>query len=145
LIQAYGAFDRFEGDRDALAAWLRQILARNLMHALRDHTRDRRDVRRERDLEAALEQSSARIEAWLADRGSAPGDRLERHERIARLASALGALPEAQREAVTLHYLQGLTLAETAAAIGRSGPAVMGLLHRGLKGLRARLEAEDGI
>jgi RNA polymerase sigma-70 factor (ECF subfamily) len=55
------------------------------------------------------------------------------------LARALADLPEAQREAVTLHYLQGWPLAEIAGHLGRSPSAVMGLLHRGLKQLRARL------
>jgi RNA polymerase sigma-70 factor (ECF subfamily) len=144
LIQAHQARDRFAGTCDAeLAAWLRTILSRTLAHALRDHLRAKRDVGRERSLQAALEQSSARLEAWLVSEASSPLDRAERNERIALLGAALDALPEAQREAVTLHYLQGRTLAEIAEHMQRSETAVMGLLHRGLKQLRARLHPRD--
>src|SRR5207247_637444 len=59
LLQALQALDRFQGCSDAeLAAWLRQILAHNLTNAARDLGRAKRDVARERSLEAALEQSS---------------------------------------------------------------------------------------
>jgi DNA-directed RNA polymerase specialized sigma24 family protein len=44
LLQAHQALDQFQGEGDAaLAAWLRQILARNLAMALRDHARAKRD------------------------------------------------------------------------------------------------------
>src|SRR5436309_9751289 len=67
LLQALQALDQFRGRSDAeLAAWLRQILAHNLTKAARDLGRAKRDVARECSLEAALEQSSARLEAWLA-------------------------------------------------------------------------------
>jgi RNA polymerase sigma-70 factor (ECF subfamily) len=51
----------------------------------------------------------------------------------------MAGLPEAQREALVLHYWQGLTLAETAARLGRTPAAVAGLLQRGLKALRGAL------
>ena len=89
------------------AAWLRQILARNLAHAIRDHGRDRRDVGRERSLEAALEASSIRLEGWLAAEQSSPSQQADRNEQLLRLAHVLAGLPEAQREAIVLHYWQG--------------------------------------
>jgi RNA polymerase sigma-70 factor, ECF subfamily len=51
LLEAYRDAEQFRGRTDAeRAAWLRQVLARNLANAARDHTRDRRDVGRERSL-----------------------------------------------------------------------------------------------
>jgi DNA-directed RNA polymerase specialized sigma24 family protein len=44
---------------------------------------------------------------------------------------------------IELHHLRGQTLAEVAAALGTTRPAVAGLLHRGLKKLR-QLLAKDG-
>jgi RNA polymerase sigma-70 factor (ECF subfamily) len=41
---------------------------------------------------------------------------------------------------VELHHLQGRSLAEVAAELGLSSPAVAGLLHRGLQKLRELLE-----
>jgi RNA polymerase sigma-70 factor (ECF subfamily) len=141
LLQAYQAAAGFRGQGDAeLAAWLRQILARNLAHAVRDLGRAKRDVGRERSLEAALEASSVRLEAWLAAEQSSPSQQAVRHEQLLRLAEALAQLPEAQREAVVLHYWQGRSLAEIGEELGRTPAAVAGLLHRGLKQLRGRLQ-----
>src|SRR5262245_47931090 len=73
LLQAHQALGQFRGTTDAeRAAWLRQILARCLGHALRDFGRDKRDVGRERSLEAAVEASSVRLEAWLAAEQTSP-------------------------------------------------------------------------
>ena len=119
------------------------ILARVLAHARRDLGRAKRDAGRERSLEAALDASSARLGALLAADHSSPSERAERGERLVRLAAALEALPEAQRDAVTEHYLQGRALAEIAGDLGRSTAAVGGLLHRGLLGLRELLRERD--
>jgi RNA polymerase sigma-70 factor (ECF subfamily) len=59
------------------------------------------------------------------------------------LAEALARLPEAQREAVVLHYLQEQPLADVARQLGRSEAAVAGLLHRGLNKLRELLHEQE--
>ena len=141
LLQAHQALGWFRGRSEAeLAAWLRQILARTLANATRDLGRAKRDVARERSLEAALEGSSARLEAWLAAEQPSPSQQADRKEQVLRLAEALAALPEAQRQALELHYLQGQPVADIARHLGRSTTAVVGLLHRGLKQLRSRLQ-----
>src|SRR5262249_9943767 len=90
LLQAYRALSQFRGQTEAeLASWLRQILARNLEHAVRDFSRDKRDVGRERSLQAALDASSARLEAWLAAEQSSPSQRAAHNEQVLRLAEAL--------------------------------------------------------
>jgi RNA polymerase sigma-70 factor, ECF subfamily len=140
FLQAHQALSGFHGSTDAeLAAWLRQILARNLAHAVRDHGRDRRDVGRERSLEAALEASSIRLEGWLAAEQSSPSQHADRNEQVLRLASVLNGLPEAQREAVVLHYWQGWTTTEIGRHLERSPSAVAGLLKRGLHELRKHM------
>jgi RNA polymerase sigma-70 factor (ECF subfamily) len=141
LLQAHQGRDQFRGQTAAeQAAWLRQILARVLANVARDLGRAKRDTGRERSLEAALEESSARLEAWLAAEQSSPSESVERHERLLRLAEALAQLPKDQREAVTLHHLQGWSLAELAKHLGRSEAAVAGLLQRGFKKLRELLQ-----
>ena len=101
LLEAHRHADQFRGTTSGeQAAWLRQILVRQLANLARDHQRERRDVRRECSLELAVEQSSARLEAWLAAEQSSPSERAERNEQLLALASALASLPEAQREAV---------------------------------------------
>jgi RNA polymerase sigma-70 factor (ECF subfamily) len=140
LLDAHGQLEQFRGRTPAeMAGWLRRMLACNLADALRAFSRGKRDVARERSLEAALDASSVRIESWLQAEQSSPSQKAQRTEDLVRLAQALAELPEAQREAVVLHYWQGQTLAQVAAQLGRTTPAVAGLLQRGLKSLRTHL------
>jgi len=140
LLEAHEALASFRGDDlAAQAAWLRQILARNLANAVRDLTRAKRDVRKERSLQAALDDSASQVEGWLATEQSSPSQKLERHERALQLAEALARLPEAQRDAVVLRHFQGLPLAEIADQLDCTTAAVTGLLQRGLKNLRKTL------
>jgi RNA polymerase sigma-70 factor (ECF subfamily) len=140
LLHAHQAWQQFRGRTpEELAAWLRQILAHNLAHAVRDHARARRDAARERSIEESLALASSRLEGWLADNASSPSERAERNELTLRLAHALESLPEAQREVVEHYYWRGWTLAQVAGHLQKSEGAVAGLLHRGLAALRARL------
>lgn len=140
LLQAYQAREQFRGQSPAeMAGWLRQILARNLAHQQRDLGRACRDMKRERALEDKVNESSARMEAWLAAEQSSPSQKAQRNEQLLHLAHALNQLPEVQREAVVLHYWQGWSLADIAAHIQRTPAAVAGLLHRGLSQLREHL------
>src|SRR5262249_52794144 len=140
LLEAHQNLAQFRGQSEAeLAAWLRQILAHNLADALRARGRAKRDVARQRSLEAALEESSGRLEAWLAADQSSPSQRADRNEQVLRLAQALAQLPEPQREAVVWRHLEGRSLADIARHLGRTQAAVVGLLQRGLKNLRGIL------
>ena len=144
LLQAHMAQDQCRAENSAgQAAWLRQVLNRNLLHAARDLQRDKRDVRRERSLQAVLNESSCRIERFLAADESTPDVRAERNEQISHLAVALAKLPEAQRDAIVAHYWQGRSLSEVGEQLGRSAPAVAGLIHRGLKALKATLRNDS--
>jgi RNA polymerase sigma-70 factor (ECF subfamily) len=127
-----------------LAAVLRQLLTNNLVDEARKAFAGKRDVRRERSFDHAsireqLQASSTALEALLAAEESGVSDRLSRQEELLRLSTALEGLPEAQRQAVELHYLQGLPLKDLAQQMGRSKPSVAGLLQRGLAALRTRL------
>jgi RNA polymerase sigma-70 factor, ECF subfamily len=141
LLSAYENRSQFRGASEAeYLGWLRQILANHLARTLRRYAAGLRDVRRECSLEASLEDSAARLDAWLAAEQSSPSQRAMRHELKLRLARALEQLPEDQRRTIELHHLQGCTVAEVAQEMGRSKMAVVGLLSRGLKKLRQLLD-----
>jgi RNA polymerase sigma-70 factor (ECF subfamily) len=131
---------RSEGEE---AAWLRRVLANNLADELRKLAAGKRDIGRERSLEAALNGSSARLGAWLAAEQSSPSQRAEKNELGLRLAAALEQLPEAQREALVLQHWHGWTLAQIAEHLGRTRAAVAGLIKRGLQQLREHLREND--
>jgi RNA polymerase sigma-70 factor (ECF subfamily) len=141
LMEAHAKRHQFGGDEDGFIAWLRKSLANNIRDAIRKMRRQKRDIGRERSLEAALEQSSARLAGCLAAAQSSPSRQAVRNEELLSLADALLALPDGQREAVMLHHLQGWTLSDVAEQLGRTDAAVAGLLHRGLRRLRELLKS----
>jgi RNA polymerase sigma-70 factor (ECF subfamily) len=142
LLEAHRAREQFSGESAAeLMAWLRRILARRMSHALRDHLRQRRDLRRERSLEANLQASSARLEQFLASDVSSPSQRAMAAEHVQQLADALESLTPEQREAIVQHYFRGRTVPQIAASMLRSEAAVGGLLHRGMQALRTQLKS----
>jgi RNA polymerase sigma-70 factor, ECF subfamily len=126
-------------DPPVVTAWLRAILASELADVARHFARDRRDVDRERAIEAELDRSTSGLGAWLAAEQSSPSQRACRNEDVLRLADALAELPEAMREAVVLKHCQGWTLQQIAGRMNTTVPAVASLLRRGLEQLRTRL------
>ena len=144
LLEAHQAWRQLGGRSAAeQAGWLRRALANNLADEVRKLRAAKRNVGRERSLQEALEQSSARLEAWLAAEGTGPSRQVARHEQALRLAEALTRLPDSQRQAVELRHLKGLSLAETAAVLRCSRAAVVGLLSRGVKRLRELLDEAE--
>ncbi|VTR95504.1 rna polymerase sigma-e factor : RNA polymerase sigma-E type, Rhodopirellula baltica OS=Rhodopirellula sp. SWK7 GN=RRSWK_02250 PE=4 SV=1: Sigma70_r4_2 [Gemmata massiliana] len=146
ILQAHTHQAQFRGATEAeWLGWLRVILANTLAGVVREFETAARDLSRERSLEAALEQSSARLECLLAADQSSPSGGAVRGEELLSLARALSRLPDDQRLVVELHYLKVLPVADVAAHVGRTRPAVVGLLFRGLKKLRELLrEPEEG-
>ena len=137
LLKAHENFKGFRGRTEAeLQAWLRAILSQQL--AIVSRKNGRRKVRTH-SLEAGLDQSSARLEALLAAEQSSPSRNMVQAEQLVDLTIALAELPEAQRTAVELRYLRGLSVPDVAKAMGRSTVSVTGLLYRGTQGLRQRM------
>jgi RNA polymerase sigma-70 factor (ECF subfamily) len=144
LLKAHQAAGQFRGHTEAeQTAWLRQILARTMANAVRDLGRAKRDIALERSLEAGLQDSSARLEAWLIAEQSSPSEQAERNEQLFHVVQNLAALPELQREALLLRHCQGWPLERISEHLGRSRAAVASLLRRGLKQLREHLQERD--
>jgi RNA polymerase sigma-70 factor (ECF subfamily) len=123
---------QFKGRTEAeWRGWLRTIQANALAGLLRGAK-----GWPQRSLDQAAQESSARLERFLAADQSTPSRRLMREEQLARLAEALAGLPEDQRQAVRLHHLERLSLLEVGQRMDRPKAAVAGLIFRGLKKLR---------
>jgi RNA polymerase sigma-70 factor (ECF subfamily) len=139
MLSAWQKRDQFRGQTTAeYLAWLRRILANEAYDQAKQEGLIGDDPVHKLSLEAALEESGARLDALLALDSSPPAKLIER-ERLVLLDNALEQLPAQQRQAVELHKLQGLTIAETAARMDLSKPAVAGLYARALRTLRGIL------
>ncbi|RIL06330.1 hypothetical protein DCC79_15485 [bacterium] len=134
MIRGLDAFDW----RGSLAPWLLRI-ARNTVV---DHWR-RSGRRPERTLTAAEvgdeDDDDNRLDRLVAEED--PGlDRAERLLDRTRLARAAAHLTELQQHVVALRFAAGLSIRETAEAMGRSEGAIKNLQHHALRGLRQQLD-----
>jgi RNA polymerase sigma-70 factor (ECF subfamily) len=106
-------------------AWVRRVAIHDAMRvARRDERRGRAGVR--------YLQDPTRVDPPAGN------------ERSEQLAAALGELSPQQRATVVLFYLDGLSVAEVAEAIGTSPSTVKVHLHRARRQLGARLDEEVG-
>jgi RNA polymerase sigma-70 factor (ECF subfamily) len=141
FLEAHRNFGQFRGTSEAeLVCWLRRILAANLANLCRRYLgTQRRDVRLERAINHALDQSSAQLSGALVAPQSSPSEHAARREQAVLLADALAQLPEDYREAIVLRHLEGLTFPEVARRMNRSLDSVEKLWMRALARLRQLL------
>jgi RNA polymerase sigma-70 factor (ECF subfamily) len=141
LLKAHQKVDQFRGHSEAeLAVWLRRILLNRLTEAVRQIGTWARHRTERQALEVSLEQTSARLEAWLASEQSSPSEKAIRHEELLRLTQAILELPQHQRLALELKHLQSWSVEAIARHMGLSKLAVGGLLRRGMKKLRELMD-----
>lgn len=110
--------------------WLHRVVL-NLCH---DRLR-RRKARPLTDKEAAE----------LVDSSPSAEDQLHGQDRSDRVAAALAALPERQREAIVLQYYQELSNSDAAALMNISVEALESLLSRARRQLRSQLADTPGL
>ena len=110
---------------------------RNLADLLRRYLGTQgRDVRLEREIRDAIDQSSVLLDRGLVAPQSSPSQQAERREQGVLLADALDQLPDDYREVLVLRHLEGLAFPEVARRMGRSQDSVEKLWMRGLARLR---------
>jgi RNA polymerase sigma-70 factor (ECF subfamily) len=148
FLDACRDFQQFRGTSETeWVAWLRKVLIFNLARVVQQQVMtQKRSTRREVSLEqhlAALEHSSARIEAALVGRLSSPSGQAQRRERATLLADQLARLGADHREVIVLRNLEGLPFAEVARRMDRSPGAVRVLWARAVDQLRRLLQVEE--
>ena len=126
FVRAYRHLGRC-GEPERFAGWLFKIV-RNLCHTARTRAGRRRTE--------PLEPHGRVLES------DAPGphERLEERHVRERVRAALERLPDDQREALILMYLQGYSVTEIAELVGAKTSAVKMRLKRGREALRSLLE-----
>jgi RNA polymerase sigma-70 factor (ECF subfamily) len=147
LLDLHQKLEQFAGSTEGeLIDWLRRVLERNILDAVRQATAQKRNVGREQRLEfASADSDSPHLE--LAGDFSTPSLQAVRNENAERLERAFDTLLPDQRLVVRLIHLQGCSLSQAAEQLGRSTAATAKLLQRGIKNLRTALadtaESED--
>jgi RNA polymerase sigma-70 factor (ECF subfamily) len=114
-------------------AWLLKIAQSVAVDAAR------RDLRKKR----AGPRADAALDT-VPGKAALPAEAAERAEQRSQVLASLRSLPEEYRLPLTLRYLSGADYETIQTQLGLSNGALRGLLHRGLKLLRARLETEYG-
>jgi RNA polymerase sigma-70 factor (ECF subfamily) len=138
LVRAYRAMAGYPTERVAalrLRPWLASI-AINLARNRRRRLDDRMPPSQLEPMLDAGYEPAADAAGW-----GGPAARADRHETQRELAAALLRLNATVRAAVVLRHVDGLSLAETAEALGRPEGTIKAQVHRGLRELRTILEA----
>ena len=134
FLQAWQARAQYAGKTEAeLKGWLVAILI-NVVKGM---------LKRQPRWQQVVEESSRRLEDLLPPEQSTPSQKLMREERLARLFDALARLPEDEREALSLYYLDDLKSAEVGERMHRTRGSVAGLMKRGLDRLFALLRPDE--
>jgi RNA polymerase sigma-70 factor (ECF subfamily) len=143
-LQAARDFPQFRGSTEAeFTAWLRKILAHRGIAMIRHYKgAKRRDVTREEQITAEIDQSAQVLARVGVSPHYSPSQSAARRETAVLLADALATLPSHYRDALVLHHLEQRPLADVAKRMGRSVDSVKKLLARGLIRLRSVMEGE---
>ena len=128
FARVYEKIDAFQPQGAPFSAWVFRIAHNRLIDALR---------RRPRQTQVTLD------EAPQLAAGPVFGG-LDQQVAMDQIKAGLAHLTPEQREVIVLRFLEGKSLAETAAAVGRNEDAVKKLQARGLASLRRRIECLSG-
>src|SRR5262245_32317679 len=135
LKEAHEKRRDFKGtSEEQLLAWLRPILLHRLVDELRRCRAKKQDVRRDKSLDAVVDETSARVRTECRV-SKTPSKELIQRETIDQVSQALEKLPKNQWLVVMLYHFHGLRVSEVASLTGRSSAAVASLLHRALGNL----------
>jgi RNA polymerase sigma-70 factor (ECF subfamily) len=142
VMKAYQHFDQFRGQTEVeLVAWLRQILARNLLDLTRRYRAGAgRQVEREHSLDAVLNSSVHALGQLVDGSGPSPSQSAQRREASVILADALAELTDDHRQVLVLRTIRELDWKAVARVMERSPGAVRQLWIRALKQLRPLIE-----
>ena len=129
----------YRGD-EAFRKYLFVQATRKILDKKKFYTRDRRDAAREVDVFANRDEGDQR-ESLLGAYKSiySPTKIADGNEFLERIEDALTELPEAQRDAIALTRMMGLSTAEAAEQLGTTDAGVRGLVARGLARLSMRM------
>lgn len=140
-ITAFGQQQSLTDNRpESVDAWLLSMADRRLIDAMRAATRVKRGDRNAAALNVDLRARSFVTLFELARaRNRTPSREAAATEAVTAVRIALASMPDSNRRALWLHYIEGRSRKQVATLMGRTPSAVNGLLFRGLQLLRDRM------
>ncbi len=126
FLQAFRSLRRLK-DPSGFRSWLLRI-AQNLSI---DAARQQQRIKRVPTMAAEVREAAQ------------PDEKLQRGEARERVLAILRSLPEEYRLPLTLRYITGSDYETIQAQLGLTNGSLRGLLHRGLKLMRERMEGVD--
>jgi RNA polymerase sigma-70 factor (ECF subfamily) len=145
FLEAQRDLESFRGeDIASMLAWLRNILRNNIASMHQHHLMTKkRSAHLEAYSKTSTDEGQVELVDLLPSETTSPSQRAMRDEVAAELAASLMKLPDTQKEALRLRYLEGWSLKKISDHLQKSEMAVAGLLKRGLQGLRQELIDEE--
>ena len=139
FVQVYQDFASFRGQTEAeFYAWIQAIAEAKSIDAIRTATRQKRGGNFKRVEKGAADslQSYLDLLDQLSGQQRSPSQSIAARDAIEAIQVAISALPNDQREAVTLRFVHGEPIEQVARDMEKSEDAVRGLLHRGKAALK---------
>ncbi len=144
VIEVCRDFGNFQGQSPhEFFAWLKQMHRHNIQNVIRYHHAEKRDLRRDTQLQTTNESDASLSWYVSSNREISPAVAIVNAEKEVALAKAIESLPDSQRTAITMRHIDGASLAEICGALEKTPAAVAGLLRRGLQTLRDSLASES--
>lgn len=119
LVKAYVSLDDYD-ERGRASLWLRRIAYTTFLNAMKARGR----------------RHATPLDSCLSEASDATADEAFRYQE---LHEALGALSEAERTSIVMHYIEGYKTSEVADVTGQSEAAVRKQLQRGREELKRRI------
>ncbi len=143
FMEAQRDLGAFRGSQiEELLGWLRNILRNNVSSAHQKHLyTQKRSAGRE--ISNNPTDSGPALTDLAPSETTSPSQRVMRDEAAVLLANCLEDLPETQREALRLRYVEGYSLKEIAEKMDKTEMAAAGLLKRGLQALRTKMISDS--
>ena len=134
-LSAFRNISSFRGD-SSFKTWITRIVVNQCLMRLRSSVHHRRCV--------SLDSSSDSRPATVVDRAPTPEALAQRAELCKTLVNTFARLPRPLREAFTLCVVSGLSIAETAKALGLTVPATKTRIFRARALMRSELKHMHG-
>jgi RNA polymerase sigma-70 factor, ECF subfamily len=144
LAEAAGRMDDYLGNPTLpFFGWLRLIAGEHIREAHRQHLfAQKRSITRESRVPEFTDESAVSLVRQLMAHDTSPSNRLVRQERCEQVKEAMATLSLQDRGVLAMKYVERLSIAEMAEALGMSEPGVKGRHMRAVVRLKALLEAD---